>query len=1106
MDDLYTPINDMPGDSGQSASASGLTKLPIAHNTRYAKKNDIIQKYVKSTDSKYIAKSANFKKAKIRWLDEILDSRINSPDTGGGKGTGGSGTKTDFDEFVPIEYKPSGGEKITNTVEEDWAKQRQQWERGRKSRDKDVEEGVKARLEAETSRARAEERERLSGLGKYDPGDFLALDFKPLKSLWNQGVAARRQVKLGKPDARKDKAYVVAQLKQDRSLPDVAAVENAYERWMAGGRAPESLPASWGDRTLPKKWGEKTPRVVTPQEDLMTIYNVENKNAEYLDAIREQQYAAQYFPKAMANLGSRIGITSYLGYQGGKALGLWGDEDDNKNKSNNVETSVPIPVPATTQNNQTTSSKTTPSGFKLPDINPSDLDKRLKKRTGFAKNSNMRKAFGGKTGEEFIQAMQRSIDLMSDTDPNFRAAAQTSWKNELRNLGIDDTITPDEFKRLYGYPGWDIATIAQKAPYVPPRTRVQVGRKPKNTSSSSTNPIPSISSGLIDNTLLRLGPLELSYNPVPKQPVYGPFQTKRQRLANAAQAVGAAMVSTPKRAAVTSAAGTLAALGLLGGGVYGASNLYSQWSRKPNPADGDKKMPDRTLLPTMTPSVVAGTSNNSSAAPTKTKKEKWKAAEATVTARGKAWDEQKEKDMKETYDILVKPRLDAYVAEENANLSGMNTQENINRLNAKQQQWSDIGQSADETNEWKNREKKVREGLKNLSNPYWNGTESSWFKNMFGQSPKSKMGKRANIRKAKSTYVRSQSSPYSQTAYVQPIANARFSAMSPEKQGAAIVNSVAENTKQNYKNTASFLNNVLSNAIKDTVNAKNFVSGFARGALGAADEQTQFTNNILPQMIVAGEKAKQTSKETAGKGLQVANVGKQFVVLAVKESAKGMPEMSGKLSSKAIKNEVDKLVSESPSVVKQLYSIGKQVLNKADELQPGVKKQFIDTVKNVIDNTSVPTDKELGDRLKTFGAKPRTGRYDESNVAERIVNPIRAYGEMLSPTKQMDFGPKFDSRVRRDNYYPGTGTKKDTYTTDENRYSQKPSKQTQSMQYLDILNRGIKPKPPAASPVSAYEQGKTTKRMSKRAHSMMFTKRLESPKNTQSQQTNNKYF
>jgi hypothetical protein len=1102
MDDLYTPINDMPGDSGQSASASGLTKLPIAHNTRYAKKNDIIQKYVKSADSKYIVKSANLKKLKLPkdWWKDIFES-----DTGGGKGSGSGsgGVKTsDYGEFVPIEYKPSGSEKIPITVAEDYAKQRQQWEMGRKSRDKDIDEKVKEKLDSETARARAEERERVLGLDRYDPGGFLELNIKPFKSLGRQAANSYKTWRMGRPKYHQEKPYVVAQLKQDRALPKIEDVDVAYERWLAGGRAPEALPAAWGDRTLPKKWYEKEGKIVTPEQDLQAIYNVENRKQAYDNALAEARYSYKFLPKALRNAAFRIGLTGYLTNEGGKSLGLWGNEDENKNKSNNVETIAPVPAPVSNENSQTNSSKSTPSGLKLPALNPADLDKRMTKRTGFAKKTNMSKAFGGKSGEEFIQAMQRDIDLMSDSNPVYRSAAEASWKNELRNLGIDDTITPAEFKRLYGYAGWDIPTIAQKAPYVPKKPRVIVGRRSGKTYTSATGASPSISSSGIDNTILRLGPLEATWNPTP---VYGPHPRWGTQLGNIAQDIGAATVSTPKRAAITGAIGAIGALGLLGGGIYGASNLYSQYTRKPKPADGDKGIPDRILLPTMTPSAVAGTSNNSSVAPTKTNKERKKLAEATLTVRSQMWDDDKKKDMDEAYRILVKPFADAYVAEEYSNLGRMNTQDNINRLNAKQQQWSDIGQSADETKEWKNRESKVREGLKNLSNPYWNGTESSWFKNTFGQSPKSRMGKRANIRKAKATYVRSQSSPYSQTAYVQPTANARFALMTPEKQGAAVINSIGENTKQNYKNTASFLNNVLSNAIKDTVNAKNFATGFARGALGAADEQTQFTNNILPQMIVAGEKTKQVSKETAGKGLQVANVGKQFVVLAVKESAKGMPQMSGKLSVKAIKNEVDKLVSESPSVVKQLYNIGKQVLNKADELQPGVKKQFTDTVKNVVENTPVPTDKELGDRLKTFGLKPRTGRYDESNFAERVTKPIREYAEILSPTKQLNFGPKFDSRVRRDDYY-STGTMKDSYTTDKNRYSQKPNKEPQSMQYLDILNRGIKPKPPSASPVSAFEQGKTTKRMSTRANSMMFTKRLESPKNTQSQQTKNKYF
>lgn len=1100
MDDLYTPITDMPGDSGQSASASGMTRNPLSQNTRYAKKNDIIQKYVKPTDKKYIAKSMNVRKAKLspKWIDEILGSRINAPDTGGG------GKGSDVTGFEPIEYKISPDADVTIKESARLAEQKQQYERGQKASEKLFEQERKKLIEQGEVIGTVKGRNEALGFNQYNPGSFFAIDSLPFTSLWNTRNARKAVFTHGKPAKYADKSNTIARIAYARSVSP-ESVDKAFDRYLQTGELPEG----WAPRTVPNEWYQRGElKQITPAEDFENIKNFDTRKAKYDELWDEYNKGRKVVPKAIRNIFGRGITTGAVGYAAAEGLKggwnyLWGDKPDKREQdyidSANVA-QTPTPTPSAKP-----SSNSGKNRIGEPDLDP-NVFKNLKKRNGFAGKSNMAKAFGGKTGEEFWAAMKRTVDSMNDPDPLWRATGENSWKKELRDLGIDENMSPADFQRYYNNPNWDIASIAQKNPYnAPPKKvgRVGMGKKPKNSSTSpSSNLSSTVNTPPYTPFGFHAGPLEVTWNSQPKPKPYGPNPKFSTKAGNAATAIGQAMVSTPKRAAITGVAGTLGVLGLLGGGAY----MLTRPPSNPDAAAGDTTLPIRTMLPTMTPTRMAESSTDSgiNPTPTYTNRQKRDFAQATMTTRGKKWDEDKKKDMDYQTKNFLNPVIQNLVDEEYSNLGRSNIAQNINRINEKQRQFSDIGQSADETNQWRNREKGVREGMKNLSNPYWDGTKGPWYKELFGKSSNSKMGKRANVRKA--TSVVSQSSPYSQTAYVQPATSARFSLMTPEKQGAAIINSVSENTKQNYKNTSSFLNNVLSNAIKDTVNAANYATGFARGAIGAADEQTQFSNKILPQMIVAGRQANQTGKEVAGKSLQVANVGKQFVVLAVKESAKGMPEMSGKLSSKAIKNEVDRIVSESPAVVKQLYDIGKKVLNKADELQPGVKKQFINTVKNAIDNSVLPTNTEWGDRFKTIGEKSRTGRYDESNFAERITKPIRDYGEILSPSKPREFGPKFDSYVRRENYYPSTGTARDSYTTGENSNSKNTEKQPKSMQYLDILNRGKPSSFVSPDPVSAFERGKTTKRMSKRAGSMMFSKRLESPKDTQSQQTNNKYF
>ena len=1098
MDDLYTPITDMPGDSGQSASASGMTRNPLSHNTRYAKKNDIIQKYEKPTDRKYIAKSMNVRKAKLspKWMDEILGSRINAPDTGGG------GKGSDVTGFEPIEYKIPDDADITIKQSAAIAQQQQQYARGREHEKKESEKLFEQERKKGESTGRVTGRNEALGFNQYNPGSFFAIDRLPFTSLYNTGKAFNEARRHGKPSQYADKANTIARIAYARSISP-ESVDKALARYVQSGELPEG----WASRTVPNEWYQRgEPKQITPEQDFASVKNFDSRKAKYDELVEEYEKGKKVVPQALGNalLGRpiTIGAVGYAGLEGlkGGYNYLWGDKPDKREQdyidSANIA-QTPTPTPSKKPSSNSGSNR-----IGEPDLDP-NVFKRLKKRNGFAGKSNMAKAFGGKTGEEFWAAMKRTVDTMTDPDPLWRATGENSWKKELRDLGIDDNMSPADFQRYYNNPNWDIASIAQKNPYnAPPKKggRVGGGKKTKNSPPSSANLPP-------DNQFFHVGPLKMTWDKTPKLVPLGPnpkFSTVAQ---NAANALGQAMVKTPKRAAITGVLGTLGALGLVGGGAY----MLTRPSSKPNAAAGDKTLPSTTMLPTMTPTRMAESSSDSgiNPTPTYTNRQKRDFAQATMTARGKKWDEDKKKDMDYQTKNFLNPVIQNLVDEEYSNSGRSNIAQNINRINEKQRQFYDIGQSADETNQWRNREKGVREGMKNLSNPYWDGTKGPWYKELFGKSSNSKMGKRANVRKA--TSVVAQSSPYSQTAYVQPATSARFSLMTPEKQGAAIVNSVAENTKQNYKNTSSFLNNVLSNAIKDTVNAANYATGFARGAIGAADEQTQFSNKIVPQMIVAGRQANQKGREVAGKGLQVANVGKQFVVLAVKESAKGMPEMSRKLSSKTINNEVDRLISESPEVVKQLITIGKKVLNKADELQPGVKKQFVNTVNNAIDNTFIPTDKEFGDRLKTIGSKSRTDRYDTSNFAERITKPIRDYGEMLSPTKPREFGPKFERymmpvNVVRETFPNSSRAVKDSYTTGENSNSKNTGKQPKSMQYLDILNRGKPSSFISPDPISAFERGKTTKRMSKRASFMMFSKRLESPKDTQSQQTNNKYF
>jgi hypothetical protein len=271
-------------------------------------------------------------------------------------------------------------------------------------------------------------------------------------------------------------------------------------------------------------------------------------------------------------------------------------------------------------------------------------------------------------------------------------------------------------------------------------------------------------------------------------------------------------------------------------------------------------------------------------------------------------------------------------------------------------------------------------------NPYWESVAPDYFNaevvdGWFGpySIPKSNVSKRLE----KSRKVPFQGSEYAQTAYVQPTVSARFRSMTPENQGRTVAAAISQNVKQSARNSEKFLSNLLNDAITET----KYVTEFARGALQESDKQIEFSKKILP-----------AARNAADKALQYANIGKQFVVLALKETEKGLPQRSHKITPEEVDNSLSNLVDQTPNVVAKIAKIGEKVLNSADKIIPGTKKQYFNAVKNVVSGAMVPTNKELGDRLKTVGLDNKTENSSSLNFAERALKPLRDYGERLSPS------------------------------------------------------------------------------------------------------------
>ncbi len=1102
MDDLYTPINEMPGDTGESSSASGMIKNPLM-KSRYAKNNDIIQKYENSPNKKYITKSmrinksAKMQKGALDWLSIVRGA---AEDAKGALKSTFPSQKFDVEARIKSLYPDYEG-KLT---EDPYKPQTLNARELAQQKDKAVKDALDAALpiarEAELDGMKRAQNltDRRSVLESPTFKEaFKILPIEDVRQLKRQ-LTPHAKIFFGKNPERKLE-------RQMWSLPrgiNPEFVQTRFQNWMD-----EGMPKiyDWGTPGLQPLETQRMRRSVA---DVVTGKNKEPKTLgqffqEYYDVAKEHEtwtntvddavYSATQIPKTALNIAGKAGIP-YAIYEAGKFIGSknspqqyapepqdnegWFSSNNKKPKSSSDDDWLD-PNYGKPQNY---SNKT-----KKPLAN---VPGRFKMARQMKKGGSIHKASSPLVRDLLKEMRDKNVYLLlASSDARQRSLGQQLMDDMMRGSGINPkSVTVKELEDFYYNSPVD--RVASHYPVKQPRAK-GVRNSPDTRAGTPSRARTKKEDPLVNIFGYRVYGPQTPVTASAKQKIgtaaSNSMQTASTKFGNTKSKVSD-WISQPKNAAVMGALGATAALGGLAYGGYKAKEAYDNMFPSATSASKPSKTEpaSSSFKPTATPTPSGYVEPNT----------RIRNIEATAEAKSKEIRAKAEKEI----ETKIKPWLVSGLKNALGELSSNYERRNpyvlrdasIERPGAKI--WAPTGDPM---------AKLPNAAMRTLydAQTKW---ENLWTQPKRGEPmPKTynpKIGKRANIRKGK--YVDQQGFSNSATAYVNPIKNARFSSMSPEQQGAAVINSVAENTKQSFRNisesaanTSNLLTNLVASALNETVKTANYASRFASGAAGALDQQTQFSNKIVP-----------ATKSGVNTTLGVAKIGAQFVALAAKESAKGMPQGSNQLSAQKIKNKIDNIVQTSPNAAKKLYDIGKKVLNKADQLQPGLKRQFINAVDNIAQKISVPTQQELGERLKTIGEKPKSGRYDTSNVVERILKPIRIYGEVLSPTKTREFGPKFDSYVRRDNYYPSTGTAKDSYTTDKSRYLQKPEKQTQSMQYLDILNRGKKSAPPAASPISSYEQGKTQKRMSKNHHVMTFTKRLETAKETKSQESNNKYF
>jgi hypothetical protein len=954
MDDLYTPIDDMPGDTGVSSSASGMINNPL-QKSRYAKKNDIIQKYQKPSGDKYIAKSANIRKLKIpkSWADEIIGSRVYSPDTGGMRGFGSTDADkarreaeisaaerilaadnpfgaSRYSEKLPrsgtVTYSPTDISDFATDVFNAGVRSTQPaWEARLNRRG---EEGRLSGLTEGEAKARADA-SRQDSRGRYGVGGFkdLLYDFTPLPEI----VGLSRQIGdfvkptiVGKPKeitesrlpgadsmtpierARQYSIYNVA----DKRSMNPKMLEDEYLRYISdypnASLSTQNIqqydtrkPAKARNKTIGETF--KSPR--TMGADLEDIRQREDwyRNA---DGLTDQARIAggKILPTA-----GRLGVKAGIYYGVGRPV--WDSLFGNKYVPDatvvpvqeETRTATPIvvqPTPMTRYDDNEFSPPPPPQQYKLPS---GELGKSMKKRSGFAKS-------GGKKVKDLLDEIAPDVALLSN--PSYRDIAEGRINQAYIRYGVDPTkISAADLNRLYGT--WDLDDLTRIHPYTP-----VVAKPPRKTKKNPKG----------------WDTVDTTYG-VPGST--GGDWVSRMRNNQRVKQFGNFARNPWGAAALGATGGSLATIG-------GLMSLNS--SDNPEPSAGDVNIPNITYVPTVTPTKQS--TSNQKSEPTQTP--------IPVAANAR----QNYKNVKQWASDV---QTDEARKEEKRRKAAAEKLEDYNRRVV-----TPAIADALRTYEWESNLVPLTSGKKRFEMPAYQSvatiphdvvSESRWrkLKNPYNlgydkavldYQPSFKKSSK-NVRKA--TSVPFQGSSLSQTSYIKPTTKARYDSMTPEQQGAALVNSIAENTKQNYRNAKEYLNNI---------------ARFTSGAINAADQQTKFSTKIVPQakeitntvIIPKSKEAYRYGKDVAipyiveqskrgyeigrEKGVPALLAGKEYVVNSVKEIARNNPEIAQSLSTKKIQSSLNQMIKSSPEIQKNVAKIGQNILNSINATTQTVRAKI----------------------------------------------------------------------------------------------------------------------------------------------------------------------
>ncbi len=964
MDDLYTPISDMPGDSGQSSSASGMIRNPL-QKSRYAKNNDIIQKFAQTAKSHSSSKYKALKKAAPRWMDSIIRAEKLMADPG--FSIGGSLTPAErkaaedalarsqrilndpnpYSHYGPNPHIPMGS--ITMDPRQAEAFYGKAYSEG-------VKDTMPAHIAAKEAERRAgiaegtnigvaQERKNISTYRRTKP--YIAQsalktleDISPWPEMKTLGhalhstvwkpfragsaeLSAETKGAAGETLSNAQRAELQEAKKLGRHYTGLTPQQfkNKYDeyvgRYMDPTRGEENIadymssPEMQGAAPRGKTWSETLGPEPSMGRDFERIRQKGIDAQNEIDVNAAALEARKHILPALRNLGIKSGA-GYLVYRGGKAAleDLWGGGGNNSSQPIVVPTptstqqSITVPTPTMQQRNEYEIDPLIPPlpgvpeqyGEPTPTRGPSGrVTIGRKKTAGMKKGGRFSKA-GAKTLEQLLKEIEPHE--LNMTVPAYRTAAKGEIENILTSYGIDP-LTDLSTIRAYR-PDLDITDFTTKFPH---------GIKPVPAAGPATPPV---------SRARRAGAAA------------GRAAAAAKTWTSAAGKQFKNWVKNPRNAIALGATGATVGT-LLGVKAY---NAASDWLYGPNPASGDVGLPNTTYLPTMTPSSIPGAPKDnkpkatSTMTPTATMtpasamgrlrqiKQQAKGFNVTATAGRKARD-----DRQKAAEQAIAIRDDSYRHEvlEPAIAMARNKTYDESYWNA-QKPFKYVGVNPSGIINW------TKEQI-------WGKEPPTYTVSAAG------VKKRAKINKKSVPY---QGSSYSQTAYVQPTSSSRFKNMAPEEQGAAMVNAIAENTRQSYRNTKESLNNLLR---------------FASGAINAADKQTQFSNKVWPVIhqntreflddayrftdnVIIPESQKayrytrdvavpvivQQSKEAYKQSKPEIDAAKSYVLESVDRIAQQHPELVSGLSADKLKSNLNRIVNKNPHLQESLKNFGTKLL------------------------------------------------------------------------------------------------------------------------------------------------------------------------------------